>query len=87
MTHLPHVHVVAKYFQGGFHHDFSWQLVAGVKDNIALEIGLHVVMCQTQLVVAGLCRVVMVCLHVIVLQSVRYLLSKPKENKYTNKYI
>lgn len=76
-THLPHIHVETKSFQGSFQQDLPWQLATGIKDNIALNAGLHALMCHTQLVVARLCGVVIVCGDISAMQSIHNLLGEP----------
>lgn len=90
ITHLPHIHAVSKCFQGSFQQDLSWQLATGVKDNTALNAGLHVVVCHTKLVVARLCGVLVVWDNFSALQSIHNLLAKPRvaikteKNKHTS---
>lgn len=75
ITYLPNIHVETKSFQGSFQQDLPWQLVAGIKDNVALSAGAHVLICHTQLVVARLGGVFVVCLDFIFLQGIHDLLA------------
>lgn len=69
-TYLQNIHAVSKSFQSSFQQGLPWQLVTGVKDHVALNTGLHVVMGHAQLVAARLRGVLAVCGYVNVLQSI-----------------
>lgn len=77
ITYLPNIHVETKSFQSSFQQYLPWQLATGIKDNIAQNAGLHALMCHTQLVVARLCGVVIVCGNITVLQGIHNLLGEP----------
>lgn len=84
ITYLPHIHAVAKSFQGTFQQDLPWQLAAGIKNDVALNAGLHLLMCHTQLVVARLCGVVVVCDNISVLQCSQDFLAEPEAKVQIN---
>lgn len=86
-THLPNIHAVAKSFQGHFQQDFFGQLVARIKNDVALNLGLHTLMCRTQLVVARLGGVVTVCDNISVLQDTRYSLTEPEVKVDVNQFV
>lgn len=78
-TYLPDIHIVAKGFQGSFQQDLSWQLARRIKDNVALNIGLHAFLIHSHLVVAGHSGVVSVGIHFSVLQHFHDLPTQPEE--------
>lgn len=69
-TYLPNVHVVMQNFQGSFQQDLPRQLTTWIKDNVALNAGLHALTSHIHLVVARLCDVVVVCGNIRVLESI-----------------
>lgn len=75
ITYLPKIHVETKSFQSSLQQDLPWQLATGIKDNVALNAGLHVVLGHAELVAARLCGVVCVCVNF--LQGIHYLPTEP----------
>lgn len=86
-THLPNIQVETKSFQCSFQQHLLWQLATGIKDDIALNAGLHVLMCHTQLVVARLCGVVIVCGDIHAMQCISNLLGEPNEVMIRNNWL
>lgn len=86
-SYLPHIHGVTKDLHCSFQHDLPGQLAAGVEDDVALSVGLHVLMCHSQFVVAGQSGVVGVSGDISVLQDFHNPLAKPKGAKYLAKTI